>query len=118
MSNTIIDNQEIMHHIWWDFQNTFGDPDHNTEDIKLAGYEDIARVIEWSKKYPEVIITGCDDYNNSSSILVLIPSFNHGISVVYIPQTTEITNVMFLYPEMQNALIKALKSIKITNNLS
>ena len=101
------------HTIWHKFEDwlieTFGE-DYNS---KLSGFDVIEKVEDYVKKnVPEIKIVYVDDTLYSSSIILLIPHFEHGISVMFIPQCTEVQNTFFLYDSHFTKLIEELNKMK------
>ena len=86
--------------------------DENKLAERLVGYEVMKRVRRYVEKYiPEIKIISCDDETYSGSIILLIPHIKHGITILYIPQCTNIQNQFFLYPEHYKSLLKGLKEM-------
>ena len=77
---------------------------------KMIGYECMQRVEKYAKRHNEIKITSVDDDVYSSSILVIIPHPEHGITIIFIPQNTNVNNQFFLCPSaleyLQNELYK------------
>lgn len=80
---------------------------------RLIGYEVIGKVEKYCKKYcPEIKIIKCDDADFCGSVILLIPHQDMGITILYIPQCTQIQNQFFLYQNHFNQLTKALEEMK------
>jgi len=80
---------------------------------RLVGYEVIEKIEKYVKRNcPEIIIVGCDDESYSSSILLLIPHPKHGITLMFVPQCTDVQNQIFLYDGHYKLLMKGLKNMK------
>jgi hypothetical protein len=79
----------------------------------MVGYEAMVKVERYCKRYlPEIQCIYCDDSYYSGSLLVLVPHKNHGITVIYIPQNSRITNQLFLYPSHHSDLVHTLERMK------
>lgn len=79
---------------------------------KMIGYDCMQRVERYAKKHNEIKVIGVDDEVYSSSDLVLIPHPEHGITVIFIPQCTTVTNQFFLYPPCLKNLQEELESMQ------
>lgn len=80
---------------------------------RLVGHDVIIRIERYVKRYcPEIKIVPCDDIDYAGSILLLIPHPEHGISVMFVPQCTQLQNQFFLYSAHFKALTKALNQFK------
>ena len=80
---------------------------------RLIGYDVIEKVEKYIKRYcPEIKIVYCDDSFYSGSILLLIPHPFHGITIIFIPQTTNIQNQFFLYENHLTSLLNELNKMK------
>lgn len=80
---------------------------------RLTGYDVMVKLERYIKTYlPEIKIIPCDDDGYASSILLLIPHPAHGISIMFIPQCTEIQNRFFLYEGHYKSLLKGLQELK------
>jgi hypothetical protein len=102
-----------VHIIWHKFDKwlvkTFGE----NYSSNLSGYDAICKVEKYVRRnLPEIRIVQCDDFDYSSSIIVLVPHPRHGISVIFIPQTAEIGNKFFLYGSHYDCLVKELSDMK------
>ena len=107
-----IEKYTQCHWIWHKFEDwlieTFGE-DYN---LKLSGWDVIEKVEDYvNKNIPEIKIVYCDDTLYSSSIILLIPHFEHGISVMFIPQCTEVQNTFFLYDSHFTKLVEELNKM-------
>jgi len=79
---------------------------------RLVGYDAMCKVEKFVKRCcPEIKIIRCDDSIYAGSDILLIPHPNHGISVIFIPQCTQIQNEFFLYKNHHKELVKALKEM-------
>lgn len=79
---------------------------------KLIGYEVITKIEKYAIKNPNIKIVRCDDMYYSGSIIVLIPHPQHGITMMFIPQTTKIQNCFFLYQSHYKQLMQTLKEMR------
>jgi len=80
---------------------------------RLVGYNAMIRIEKYVKRYcPEIKIIHVDDALYSSSNILLIPHPEHGITIMFIPQCTEVQNQFFLYEEHCHELIKELTEMK------
>lgn len=77
-----------------------------------VGYTIMCKVEKYVKTHKEIQLTYVDDDNRSTSLIVLIPHPTHGITILYIPQTTNVTNTFFLYENHSKWLIKTLTKMK------
>jgi hypothetical protein len=92
----------------WLFKN-FG----KNYNSKLHGIDVMLKVEKYLRKYiPEIKIVRCDDIEYGSSMILLVPHPKHGISVMFIPQTTKIQNTFFLYSSHYDCLMKELSEMK------
>jgi hypothetical protein len=79
---------------------------------RLVGYEAMCKVEKFIKRCcPEIKIIRCDDSLYASSDILLIPHPNHGITVIFIPQCTNIQNQFFLYKNHHKELVKVLREM-------
>lgn len=78
----------------------------------LMGYDVMEKVEEYVKTHPDVVELSVDDDVFASSDLVLIPHPTMGITVIFIPQCTNVQNTFFLYPNHIDNLIKTLKEMQ------
>jgi len=80
---------------------------------RLGGPDVVESVENYVKKYcPEIKIVRCDDAIYSGSIILLIPHPKHGITVMFIPQQSDIQNQFFLYLGHYEKLMEELKKMK------
>lgn len=80
---------------------------------RLVGYEVIVRIERYVKRFcPEIKIISCDDSVHAGSSILLIPHPGHGITILYIPQCTEIQNQFFLYESHCTQFLKELNKMK------
>jgi hypothetical protein len=80
---------------------------------RLVGYEVMCKIEKYIKRCcPEIKIVKCDDSVYSSSYLLLIPHPKHGITMMFIPQCTGISNQFFFYEGHYENFIKTLKEMK------
>lgn len=78
----------------------------------LCGYDAITRIERYvNKRCKSIKIVRVDDNDYSSSIVLLIPHPEHGITMMFIPQTTQVTNQMFLYQGHYKDMISKLISM-------
>jgi len=100
-----------IHKVWHLFEkwliNNYGEKYHE----KLIGYEVQLNVEKYIKTHPEIKISYCDDHHFSSSIMVLVPHFDMGTTIIFIPQNTTINNMFFLYPNHHQRLLENLKTM-------
>jgi len=82
---------------------------------RIVGYEVMTRIGNWVKRYcPEIKIIGCDDSVYAGSDILLIPHPKHGITVIFIPQCTDVQNQFFLYEgHYKNLISNITKMAKI-----
>lgn len=79
---------------------------------RLVGYDVMYKVERYVKRYlPEIKVIHCDDAVYSSSIILLIPHPTHGITIMFIPNCTDIQNQFFLYENHFINLMSALSSM-------
>ncbi len=78
----------------------------------LFGYKVICKIEEYAKNNPEIKVVHCDDDVFASSILVLIPHPTMGISIMFVPQCTNVQNMFFLYDKHYSELIRVLSEMK------
>lgn len=94
-------------HAWLVKTFSKGVPDHLQRH--LAGYEVMETVEKWIKRNaPEIKICWCDDDHHASSMLLLIPHPDLGITVMFIPQLTSVQNQFFLYGNHYQKLMEEL----------
>jgi hypothetical protein len=141
MKNEIMEQAELTHKTWHKFSNwitkTFGKDLHgeweyielekkkwkyrsfNTLELsrRLVGYEVMCKIEKYIKRCcPEIKIIHCDDSVYAGSDILLIPHPKHGITIMFIPQCTNVQNQFFLYKGHYDDLIKALKTMKSVYN--
>ena len=75
------------------------------DSLKMNGYECIQRCKKYAKKNKEIKIIQVDDSVYSSSIIILIPHPNHGITVIFVPQCIDVGNQFFLYSRHAHNII-------------
>ena len=103
----------MPHLIWHKFDNWLLENFGRNYSSKLHGSDVISKIEKYLKKYiPQIKIVRCDDAEYSSSIVLLVPHPKHGITVMFIPQTTEIQNQFFLYSSHFDSLIKEMSEMK------
>ena len=91
----------------------YRDFDENKLNSRLVGHEVIKKIESYCKRYlPEIEIINCDDSVYAGSIILLIPHHLHGITIMFIPQCTNIQNQFFLYKGHYVALMKKLSKMK------
>lgn len=79
---------------------------------RLVGYDVMTRVSRYVKRYcPEIKIISCDDSVYAGSDILLIPHPKHGITIMFIPQCTNVQNQFFLYREHWRQLMKELDNM-------
>lgn len=100
------DSDEI-HRIWHKFSKFL---DENCEPTP-QGWDDIEAIEKYTQENPEIKIVPCDDDIHASSIIVLIPHPKMGISFMFVPQLTNVTNRLFLYGAHWEMLIKELNKM-------
>jgi hypothetical protein len=79
---------------------------------KLVGYDVMQDIEKYAKRNPDIKVIRCDDAVYASSMIVLIPHPKHGITMMFIPQCTEIQNRMFLYKNHFDWLMEELNKMK------
>ncbi len=79
---------------------------------KMVGYQAMCRVERYEKKYGKIKIVYVDDEVFMTSMIVLIPSIDMGISCIYIPQCVNPSNTFFLYPSDIKQLDEAIEQMK------
>jgi len=105
------------HAVWHKFSNwmvkTFGNGLRELElSRKMTGYETMCKVEKFiKKKCPEIKIIICNDSIYSGSYLLLIPHPTKGITIMFIPQCTEVQNQFFLYQNNYQELVNALNEM-------
>jgi hypothetical protein len=101
----------VKSHEIWDKFISFIKKSNYTLD-NLIGYEIIEKIEQFVEvECPEIKIIPCDDGLYCSSILLLIPHPQHGITVLFVPQHNMITNHFFLYNSHYKELLKNLKKM-------
>ena len=75
---------------------------------KLVGWEVIELVERYAEEHDEIRVITVEDASYTSSILVLVPHPEHGITVIFIPQHSKTTNQFFLYGRHFRELTKEL----------
>ena len=84
---------------------------------RLVGYEVIEKIEKYVKRNaPEIKIIHCDDAIYAGSIILLIPHPEHGITMMFIPQLTDIQNQIFLYGGHYKMLLEELNKMKYVYN--
>ena len=80
---------------------------------RLVGYE-VMQKIEWYTKRwcPEIQVVHCDDHVYTGSIILLIPHPAHGITVMFVPQCTDVQNQFFLYDHHFTSLVNGLMKMQ------
>jgi len=79
---------------------------------RLVGYDVMVRIERFIKRAcPEIKIVHCDDSVYAGSDILLIPHPKHGITMMFIPQCTDVQNQFFLYRSHHKKLMKALKEM-------
>lgn len=129
----LISNVRKCHKIWIKFEkfiikhygkDLYGEPSYielggrkikfqNFDEVKLSkrlvGYDVQCKIEKYVERYiPEIKVLRCDDSEYTSSIILLIPHPDHGITIIFIPQNTKIQNRFFLYGKHHKELIEAL----------
>lgn len=80
---------------------------------RLIGYEVMERIEKYIKRNaPEIKICWCDDTIFASSMILLIPHSNHGITMMFIPQLGIVQNQLFLYDNHCQMLTNELEKMK------
>ena len=86
------------------------------DGTKVYGHGAMQHIEKFVNKHPGIKIAWCDDDVHATSRLVFIPHRTNkdwmGVTVLFVPQCTNIQNKFFLYPEHVNDLIKTLREIK------
>ena len=107
-----------IHGVYWNFikwlyKITEVEPNNERQLFKsLAGYEIMEKVEKYAKRHKEIKISYVDDNNNSTSLMVYVSHPTHGITIIYIPQTTTISNTWFLYENHLDQIVETLTSMK------
>lgn len=108
-----------MHGIYWNFINWLFRvtkvPKNDYRELykSLSGFELIEKVESYAKRHKEIRITTVDDDSHSGSIMVYIPHPTHGVTMLFIPQCTTISNTWFLYQSHLDEMVKILKEMKV-----
>ena len=103
----------LPHAIWHKFDNWLFKNYGSNYNSKLHGFEVMSKIEKYLNKYiPQIKIIRCDDAEYRSSIVLLVPHPKHGITVMFIPQSTEIQNHFFLYSSHFECLVKELSDMK------
>lgn len=85
---------------------------------RLVGVNVIEKVEKYIRKnIPEIKVITCDDTSYTGSLILLVPHPSHGITFLYIPQSTSIQNHFFLYEGHYQSLIRALFAMRCVYNL-
>ena len=106
-------NCNIPHIIWHKFDKWLYKNFGKNYTLKLHGFDVILKISKYLKKYiPEIKILPCNDSEYASSIILLIPHPKHGITIMFIPQSTELQNQFFLYSSHFDLLVKELSDMK------
>lgn len=80
---------------------------------RLVGYKVMCRIKNYVRRYcPEIKIVHCDDSVYAGSDILLIPHPEHGITMIFIPQCTNVQNEFFLYYGHYKNLMKELAAMK------
>jgi hypothetical protein len=80
---------------------------------RLVGYEVLEKIEKYVARHcKDIKVVRCDDSVYSGSSLILVPHPKHGITIIFIPQCTNIQNQFFLYDEHYKNLMKALREMK------
>lgn len=99
-----------IHKIWHSFCTYMG------REYSEVGYEAMCKARKFAKKHPEILIIDCDDNHHASSDIFLIPHEGNkgywGTTMFFIPQCTDEQNIICLYPNHLNCLIKALQELQ------
>jgi hypothetical protein len=98
---------EKIHHVAWKFHD-FLEKNFGKDWKNLYGWDAIEKIRKYAEKNKQIKICPCDDDHFSSSILILIPHFKMGHTVIFVPQNSITQNQFFLYPNHRNKLIEVL----------
>lgn len=83
---------------------------------KVANYRAAQRILNFTKRNPEVVDVRCDDNTFSGSHIFLVPHCSKkdfmGTTMIFVPQNAREQNVMFLYPCHLDNLIKELQKMQ------
>lgn len=80
---------------------------------RLVGYEVMCKVERYVKRYlPEIKIIRCDDSVHAGSDILMIPHPKHGITIIFIPQCTNVQNQFFLYDQHHKEFVDTLIEMK------
>ena len=87
------------------------------DSSKMIGSEAIKRIEKYVLKHPNIRIVNVDDDVYAGSIVLLIPHPEHGISLIFVPQCTEIQNRFFMYPSHISRFLIELEKMQKNLNL-
>jgi hypothetical protein len=80
---------------------------------RLVGYEVMEKIEKYVARHcKDIKVVRCDDSVYAGSSLILVPHPKHGITIIFIPQCTNIQNQFFLYENHYKDLMKALREMK------
>lgn len=91
---------------------------HQCLDSGAIGNELMCRIERFAKRNPRVILSECDDWAFSTSLIALVPSLEHDPALdtitmmVIVPQSGDCVCKMFLYPENVRRLEQALRALR------
>jgi len=108
--------EDKMHKYYRDFCQTILGVDQFNTSV-LSGEEDIAKIEEYAETHREIKLIDVEDDRYEGSILILIPHPDHGVTIVFVPQSTTIGNTFFMYPNTIGIMAKALLKMKKEFNL-
>lgn len=107
-----MNDSDITHKIWHKFDDWLTETFGGNYNSKLIGYDAQCKIEKYAKDNPAIRILYCDDDVFASSILVLIPHPTMGISIMFVPQCTNVQNMFFLYDKHYSELIRVLSEMK------
>lgn len=80
---------------------------------RFVGYDVMCKIEKYIKRcLPEIKIIRCDDSYYAGSDILLIPHPKHGITIIFIPQCTDVQNQFFLYDNHHKEFVDALIEMK------
>ena len=86
------------------------------DSSKMIGYKCMQRCERYAKKNKEIKIINVEDSVYSSSTIILIPHPNMGITVIFVPQCTEVGNHFFLYQEHAHNIVSEIHKMNYEVN--
>ena len=83
-------------------------------DEQMVGWDLMEKIERYVKRNPQIKIVYVDDEMFSSSMLVLIPHPEMGVSVKFIPQNSNVKGQFFLYHNHLKNLMSELKHLEMS----